>query len=329
MRFARLCLLASFAVVGLANASLGQVSVRGTILGQGAFDAMEDPTGAKQGEHLICIPQACAGSDSGTINDALGLSLGGVASYGAASSNVGAEAHAKVGDLGLRINVGVFAARDKSWAEGGVQALEASWQDTEVFITPSQPIGKVLIEHSSLLLNGDILAGAAGQGSGAGSFRIFDIGGFPGLPPAPYGGTDWGNFLVDPSNGVDEVNEIPLLIRLTRRVINGELETIGYRMVLEGGGNTDNDGFDVPSKRAGSFNVAADVSGSLHWGGIESVTDEFGNLITDWTVTSGSGFDYSQPFGVPEPSCLLLVASALFARLAVRRGRRRKRVYNG
>jgi hypothetical protein len=80
-------------------------------------------------------------------------------------------------------------------------------------------------------------------------------------------------------------------------------------------------GFFLQFKEPGSVTISADVSGSLHWGGIESVTDEFGNLITDWTITSASGFDYSKPFGVPEPSSVLLLSIVLCARLSLR-GRR-------
>jgi hypothetical protein len=72
--------------------------------------------------------------------------------------------------------------------------------------------------------------------------------------------------------------------------------------------------------------IFGDFSGSIHWGGIVSVEDAVtGEVIDDWTVTSASGFDYSKPFGVPEPSSMLLLATALCARLAL--GRRRRSVY--
>ncbi len=49
------------------------------------------------------------------------------------------------------------------------------------------------------------------------------------------------------------------------------------------------------------------VSRSLTWGGLEGVFDFFtGERLDDWTITSASGFDYSQPFRVPEPSSLML-----------------------
>jgi PEP-CTERM motif len=69
----------------------------------------------------------------------------------------------------------------------------------------------------------------------------------------------------------------------------------------------------------------ADFGGSIHWDGIQSVEDAVtGEVIDDWTITSASGFDYSKPFEVPEPSSVLLLATALWARLAL--GRRRRAV---
>jgi hypothetical protein len=85
---------------------------------------------------------------------------------------------------------------------------------------------------------------------------------------------------------------------------------------------TDWFGFEPNVAPAGTGTFSADVSGSLHWGGIQSVTDEFGNPINDWTITSQSGFDYSKPFSVPEPSSLLLLLMVLCARLALARSQR-------
>jgi hypothetical protein len=75
--------------------------------------------------------------------------------------------------------------------------------------------------------------------------------------------------------------------------------------------------------------------------GITSVTDaDTGQPITDYTLTSASGFDYTHPFAgpgpepapasVPEPSSMLLMAPCLGLMLLwrsgnVRRERRRHR----
>ena len=63
-------------------------------------------------------------------------------------------------------------------------------------------------------------------------------------------------------------------------------------------GSETTDGGDV----AGSASSSADYSHTLDWGGISSVVDANGDPITDWTVTSASGFDYALPYAVPEPS---------------------------
>ncbi len=54
----------------------------------------------------------------------------------------------------------------------------------------------------------------------------------------------------------------------------------------------------------------ADYSHTLAWGGIDSVTDASTGLpITDWSVSSATGFDYSQP--APEPATFVLLGLAL------------------
>lgn len=60
--------------------------------------------------------------------------------------------------------------------------------------------------------------------------------------------------------------------------------------------------------------IEGDFHGSIHWGGIVSVQNaDTGELITDWTVTSQSGFDYSKSFEqqVPEPASIALLGFAL------------------
>jgi hypothetical protein len=67
----------------------------------------------------------------------------------------------------------------------------------------------------------------------------------------------------------------------------------------------------------------SDFSHTATWGGM-TITDASGNLITGWTVTSQSGFDYSQPFvDVPEPSTFALLAIALPGLLLAMRSCRR------
>ena len=56
---------------------------------------------------------------------------------------------------------------------------------------------------------------------------------------------------------------------------------------------------------------ANDSSKTLNWGGITEVLNPAtGAPITNWTLTSESGFDYTKPFPVPEPAGLALLAGA-------------------
>ena len=77
---------------------------------------------------------------------------------------------------------------------------------------------------------------------------------------------------------------------------------------------------DVINLQSGQAVAIADASHTLTWGGITSVTNaDTGELITDYTLTSASGFDYTHPFSgpipepgiVPEPLSIGLLASCL------------------
>jgi hypothetical protein len=71
---------------------------------------------------------------------------------------------------------------------------------------------------------------------------------------------------------------------------------------------------------AGGFAVGiANLSNTLSWGGITRLTDlDTGKVITDWTMTSASGFDYTRAAGaVPEPPSLLLLGPWLGAWLGL------------
>ena len=117
------------------------------------------------------------------------------------------------------------------------------------------------------------------------------------------------------SQGLENLNIIPF----SYDVSPGDSKAIELNFDVRGGavaGHFQNLGSGTA---ASTFN--ANFENTLEWGGITSVTRaSTGEPITDWSVTSESGFDYSQVFPIPEPSVLILLFTAA-ATLALRRRR--------
>jgi hypothetical protein len=58
-----------------------------------------------------------------------------------------------------------------------------------------------------------------------------------------------------------------------------------------------------------TLNATTDMWNSVYWMGFAEVRDASGNLVTDYTVQSASGIDWSQP--IPEPSGMLALLGGL------------------
>ena len=75
---------------------------------------------------------------------------------------------------------------------------------------------------------------------------------------------------------------------------------------------------DVINHESGTAIAIGDVLHTLAWDVITSVTDaDTGALVTDWTLTSDSGFDYTRAAAVPEPPSLFLLGTGLGASLGL------------
>jgi hypothetical protein len=110
---------------------------------------------------------------------------------------------------------------------------------------------------------------------------------------------------------IDVETKAPDRVFLVFEIPNGQERSLGYGITVS---------TKATALSAVEAIITADFSGSIHWDGIVRVEDTLtGELVDDWTVTSRSGFDYSRPFRVPEPSSLLLLAIALSALSSLRR----------
>ena len=80
-----------------------------------------------------------------------------------------------------------------------------------------------------------------------------------------------------------------------------KLEMFGAAEFGDGSAATLSSGFAIAS-------FEAHFANTLEWGGITRVVDNrTGEVVTDYRITSASGFDYTQTFPVPEPGSLVLL----------------------
>ena len=129
-----------------------------------------------------------------------------------------------------------------------------------------------------------------------------------------------GSLTEEPTNNIHVKRDPPPIFLVTHRMTNGFPYHLDTGIVVK---------CDARSIEGGVSSIEADYSATLKWGGIESVTDQFGNPIAreDWTIESESGFDYSRSFDeqqVPEPSSIALVSAASCFWLRRRRPRARR-----
>lgn len=91
--------------------------------------------------------------------------------------------------------------------------------------------------------------------------------------------------------------------------INGQSITRGFTLGLVGYANA-NSGFAQAGAMTSTFD--GEFSQTVTWGGGTRVSVlETGEVLSNYTITSESGFDYSKPFPVPEPAGLLPLAPTI------------------
>lgn len=245
---------------------------------------------------------------------------------GAGGSELGAVASASAKPGVLRASMSLHATGGGGNGSGifstavhGTGQASAGWSDTFLLQSPAVPIGFGINVKAPLIISGlfngnatvsqpdpDRVLDIGSGGIASGSVRVSSLSRdatFVGAHIVP--SVDLGTMNLNPFRGINEfqfVGPHPQ-IEVTFLITNG----VPYRLAL------DLDIFgDVMAERDQIADFDADFQHTLLWGGIESVRDATtGAPITDWTITSDSGFDYSKPADVPEPSSLTLFVCAV------------------
>jgi hypothetical protein len=120
-----------------------------------------------------------------------------------------------------------------------------------------------------------------------------------------------------PTVDLDATENIPISYLATL----GDPAVFGEQMTINGAASASTL-FNAPGEVDSLF--TSNYSHTLRWGGISSVVDlTTGQELEGWSVSSASGFDYSQPAPIPEPAGVAIAGLVLGGvGLRGRRGRR-------
>lgn len=320
MRFAQIGLLACIAGVGLDTVALAESYSTYASVATHAT-AISDTVGQK-------VDFAQSDFDDG-IGDPASAAAGSVAvGHLTAVGSSDGEARADFGDLSLAVNTlaigtGVAAHFDDPASLGGGYAYaksEAKWLDRIVLNVPLLSPGHSIKLNAIFNIAGNIGAMAnlqpaipdmhpsyPKQGSTADiylSLMLTNSNGSVDPLDGCYLGSLCGERDIEPGVDLDLDLPVPRFVKTAFTVPNGVGTHVSFNATLAA---------EVAASQTTEASAVGIIRNSIHWGGIESVTDaDTGEVYEDWTITSDSGFDYSKPF-VPEPSALVLLATAAIA----------------
>jgi hypothetical protein len=268
-----------------------------------------------------------AGASDGTKHVFLAADSG---VYGGSARIVNGEvmAEANAGILKVRVDFELYAENrialgfiksDVALAIVDLARATATWRDTSTEFDPSLPFGAPIFDKAKIKVTGMLspIAGDFCCTEVAVGITIRDATGVE-IAAADA----WKHFPADPSDHKGAITSEE--IEVIRFSLNGLPHDFGYTLDLAGRGTADRSFPAWTSIGHSDAEILADYSKTLTWGGITGVFNaETGEPLTNWTITSESGFDYSKPY-VPEPTSIVLLSSAFCTWLGCARPRRRR-----
>jgi hypothetical protein len=190
--------------------------------------------------------------------------------------------------------VNSFGAPAASGAAGFFGGATARFSEDVTFTSGELPVGAQMHLTGNLFFDGDL--SVLGDGNGDAFVRVQDSDIQPGI----------GDFEVDTSGG-PIANHIFTNLPTSFTVENGISHFVDVSISV-GGALSDGSGSD-PGSSVGGMAIA-NFSNTLRWGGITSALSDTGEPIDDLVATSVSGFDYTKPAPLPEPTSLTLAGLA-------------------
>lgn len=250
------------------------------------------------------------------------------ATHGDASAEASVFAQSEVGKLRVGLTAALTANTNAS--TGGSLDLrsassrittgrvQARWQDTAV--ADAADGNRTIIFLGLLTLDGNMDVNFLKPDVPAGTSYVFTAASEANLSlrltsssvlTSPYLGGLFGQVAGNTLPGSVFINNLPpTLIPVQMTLRDGVPFTIDYTLELLGTANSNLSTTSKSPLSTAAF-IDADFTHTLRWGGIISATDAFTGLpVTDYTLTSASGFDYRNPAPVPEPTSLALLALA-------------------
>lgn len=240
-----------------------------------------------------------------------------------ATADVTAYADAEIGGLHLELR-GRFEetfslAHPTGYAELAGASVWAKWTDTSVINSPDVPPGEIVIFESHLgvtsegvniLVLGSNSINPTRNYAACEVHLVLESDGpiADNLPPPPIDGLYWAKFSDSTNPAAPHVDvPAPDIIPVKIFARNGVPFTWSVLAEIKSNGAaaTNQQYFYGVDGRFLS-DVVAEYKRTIAWGGETVLTNQAGAPITNWTITSESGFDYTRPYTVPEPSALLL-----------------------